>query len=646
MWNCRFEQMGKKKHIKKKRQQPRPKRKKIKTQNDMNLTLRGFRQVGEKMKGLLSDKEALNARIAEGISRVEGLFKKYDSIQLIGSAGLYLLDNVANLEKHFIAKLEGRDMNLDEDSEALAEYTLNFGLSMPNDGKETPTDENIIELRETLRWLFYAYRLIDMPLEMDADKDINWAIHSELIGVRGDGYMQHVQEVFKEMFYPHSSFFEKRFGFTAEELFDFFIEVEDRVICKIGGQDMIYGMTKMHERWKEWDKRTYGDINDEDAFEKRDFSKGMFGDFFEANPDVPCSDDGNHFLFYQHDDYKGSEKIFWVWPQNEAEKKIMESLSMKFGDNASFIKDGPYKGNIMNGHSIYEKPFVKVDDRFYCFNPMILHRNLFLIAEKLIKQDASYYNKHFKEIKSPTSRDGYIERKVRCILESFLPTVNFYSSVHYSIIEDGQEKKPELDILGVSNKAVYIIEVKAHELTYKDRVGMEGTKEKIKSSMGEACRQCCRAKKAIDDNSNPVFGVSGGCVKIDKSLPVYKIAVTFQHYSSLVGQMDNLIKAGLMEEHYRDTWIVSLFDLMVCSEYFKDEEEFVSYLDAHKAIYAKHCTFYDELDVLNGFLNYDLVDQMKKAESSIICYGHTEIDEDFDKDILMPLDFTTGHDTE
>lgn len=117
------------------------------------------------------------------------------------------------------------------------------------------------------------------------------------------------------------------------------------------------------------------------------------------------------------------------------------------------------------------------------------------------------------------------------------------------------------------------------------------------------------------------------------------MAVTFQHYSSLVGQMDNLIKTGLMEERYRDTWIVSLFDLMVCSEYFNDEEEFISYLDTHNVIYANHCTFYDELDVLNGFLNYDLVDQMKTAKSSIIVYGHAEIDEDFNKDILMPLEF-------
>jgi hypothetical protein len=269
---------------------------------------------------------------------------------------------------------------------------------------------------------------------------------------------------------------------------------------------------------------------------------------------------------------------------------------------------------------------------------MIPHRNMFLIAEKLIKQDIQYYNKEFKEIKSDKSRDGYIERKVRWVMETFLPAVKFYSSVSYHITEDGKEKKPELDILGVSSKAIYVIEVKAHELTYKDRVGLEGTKDKIKGSIAEACYQCCRAKGFIDNNDSPAFGITGGFVKIDKSLPVYKIAVTFQHYSSLVGQMDDLIKAGLMEERYRDTWIVSLFDLMACSEYFNDEEEFISYLDNHKALYANHCTFYDELDVLNGFLNYDLVEKMKAGKTYIISYGHQEIDEDFDSDYLLPIE--------
>lgn len=86
-------------------------------------------------------------------------------------------------------------------------------------------------------------------------------------------------------------------------------------------------------------------------------------------------------------------------------------------------------------------------------------------------RDGAYYQKNFQQNTSPISRDVYIENKVKSVMESFLSDVTFYSSVHYKIVEDEVEKNPELDILGVSDKAVYIIEVKAHELSYKTELG-------------------------------------------------------------------------------------------------------------------------------------------------------------------------------
>lgn len=42
---------------------------------------------------------------------------------------------------------------------------------------------------------------------------------------------------------------------------------------------------------------------------------------------------------------------------------------------------------------------------------MIPHRNLFLIAEKLMMRDGAYYQKNFQQNTSPISRDVYIEIK-------------------------------------------------------------------------------------------------------------------------------------------------------------------------------------------------------------------------------------------
>lgn len=631
----------KKKQPKTKRQQPRPKKKKGKPvvkRPAAKVSLEDqFRQYGRLMMKALEGKERIKAGIAEDIAKVEGYFKRYDTIQLLGSIGLYLIDNMPSLEKNFMAQYTGKQPSLDEDAEVIAEYALNFGLSMPNDGKEAPADEVVADLRETLRGLYKVYGLLDMPLENNAEQYIDWIIHSETIAVRGDGYSEHLQEVFKEMFMSHTNFYQSAYGFSIDELLQFFIEVEDRLICKIGGQDMITGPYKMWERWKKRDERTFGPIDASlEDMRKRDFSKGIFGEFFEANPDVGCSEDGTHFLAFPTDDYADSDKIFWVLPQSEAEENILKALSIEFGDNKQFIDEGEYKGNIMNGHSIYEKPFVKVGDRYYCFTPMLPYRNMFLIAEKLMMRDKNYYDANFKNNTSLTGRDNYVEGKVKSVMQSFLPGVSFYPSSTYHITEGGVEKKTELDILGVSNKATYVIEVKAHELTHKDRVGLNGTKDKFKASVAEACSQSLRAATYINDSLSPVFHSAGKRVDVDKSKPIYKIAVTFQHYSSLLGQMDKLIEAGLMEESYRDTWIVSLFDLMVCSDFFESEDEFIAYLEMHKMIYANHSSFTDELDLLGGFLNEDLDKQIKPGKANIIVGGAKYIDEEYSKDFKIP----------
>ena len=85
------------------------------------------------MQSLLKDKKSLNSLIQEHIGCIEGYFRRYDTIQLLGSVGLYLIDNLPNLEKYFMAGISGKQLELDEEAEVIAEYALNFGLSMPND---------------------------------------------------------------------------------------------------------------------------------------------------------------------------------------------------------------------------------------------------------------------------------------------------------------------------------------------------------------------------------------------------------------------------------------------------------------------------------------------------------------------------------
>ena len=216
------------KHFKRKRRQPTPKQKKQKMiakssiKGDYTFEAQ-MHAMGKRLLNVFKDKDTVNATLIEHIDTIESYFRKYDSVQLLGSIGLYLLDNLPNPEKYFMAQMNDEEMHLDENAEVIAEYAMNFGLSMPNDGIDNPTDEVIKDLRNRLRTLFMIYIYQDMPLVADPMQSIDWMIHMDTIVARGDGYQNHVYEVFKEMFFPHTTFYQQQFGYSVAQLFEFLI---------------------------------------------------------------------------------------------------------------------------------------------------------------------------------------------------------------------------------------------------------------------------------------------------------------------------------------------------------------------------------------------------------------------------------------
>ena len=149
--------------------------------NGFNLFETQMRAMGKRLLEVFKDKDTVNATLREHIETIEGYFRKYDSVQLLGSIGLYLLDNLPNLEKYFMAQMNGTEIHLDENAEVIAEYAMNFGLSMPNDGIDNPTDEVVKDLRNRLRALFMTYIYQDMPLVDDPMQSIDWMIHMDTI---------------------------------------------------------------------------------------------------------------------------------------------------------------------------------------------------------------------------------------------------------------------------------------------------------------------------------------------------------------------------------------------------------------------------------------------------------------------------------
>lgn len=111
----------------------------------------------KKMQTILSDKEHIKNEMIICINEIVEYFRTYDTFMLLGGIGLRLLDNLPNIEKHFISQIKGQEMNLDENSEVIAEYAMNFGLSLPNESKKVPNENVINELYQYLNDLKNAF---------------------------------------------------------------------------------------------------------------------------------------------------------------------------------------------------------------------------------------------------------------------------------------------------------------------------------------------------------------------------------------------------------------------------------------------------------------------------------------------------------
>lgn len=547
---------------------------------------------GKKMKELLERKDEIGAELPSKIDNIIDIFKRFNSIQLLGGIGLKLYANLPNPEQHFMKMIGLNENDLDEDSEVISEYAMSIGTAIPNDSQEIPSDEDIEKLYVAIKELKIASWFMEMPTEEELKEDewLTWQTHIHMMNVRGDGYMIFVEEIFKQLFTPHNVFFIKHYGFSIDTLYYFVSKIEERIYSHIGTP---YGAYLLWNKMRET------------------------GSFDLENP----------ITMYQKDDYENSDKIFKIEPENEEERKLLDALSITFGDNADFIADGEYKGNLMSMTYVIEKPIIKYEENYFCFTPLLLYRNMFLIAETLMKADKKYYDKHFRDNVLSESRDNYIERKVKEQLELFLPNVVFYPSAKYTIVNGSDRKSTELDILGVSDNNVYVIEVKAHELTLKDKAGIKGLKDKFESSVTTGSYQSNRATEYIKNSPNPIFSSGGQQIHVDKSKNIYKIVVTFQHFSDLLGDFNELIKSKLMEENYKDIWIVSLFDLMVIADYTKDESEFIEYLELHKKVHEQNIKYVDELDLYGDFLEGNLKWHIAAKPSMII--GYTDF---FDND--------------
>ena len=516
------------------------------------------------------------------------------------------------------------------------EYAINLATSAQNNQTAIiPTTEDIDEIKKKLSQIMYNIGFYELSAEASDSSNINdhwlkWHLMENSLHVRGNGYQSHVIEIYKETFAPHDEFLKRFYGFDSKDILETITRLDFLIMSKIGNTA---GAMATWQRFNEWSSGKGKGFISKDSIETE---QNLIQQFLEDNPDLSDQSNPMNITLQTLDNVSGYNKIFWVIPETDKQKKLFELLSQQFGDNISFTQ-GKFSGFPLGDSLVNLKPLIKVNEKFYCFSTHLPFRNIFNITANLLQlADGIYYDQYFRGNKSYNSRDNYIERKTKEFFEKLLPDVRFYHSLKYNIIEEGIGKNAELDILGIGSESIYIIEVKAGELNKKHRRGaILGLKDRLTETINEGSYQCFRAEKFIKDDATPQFtyneNANSNILKIDMSRPynLYKIVVTYEYFSTLSVNLKYLIDAGVLNTAYKWAWTVSLYDLMIFSELIENEADFIEYLNYRLSLYERSdYEFADEIDILGFFLdnNFPLPPE-KENEKKLVMPFRATIDE-------------------
>ena len=586
-----------------------------------------------------NDREGYFNWIKEEIEIAINLIEKFDKIYVLGGLGARLIKSIPNQADYFSETIEKNkqeelrdDISIpDDEIEVLLEYAMSLASANVNSNKSVlPTQKDIDEIYEQLIKVKFNSNMYEMsamnPNEdgIDADSWLRMSIVLQTLNVRGNGYQTHIVEIYREIFEAHNEFLQRFYGFDANDLIDTVLKLDKLVQSKIGNA---FGAKLAHERFVEWSNET---SNESVAEVTKESGKHFMQQFTEANLDLFDESAPNGIIVHKLDRVEGYNKIFWVIPKSEKETLIFDKLSIGFGDNKDFFAPPKFKGFPMNTTLVTTKPLINEDGKYFHFSMSIAFRNIFKIAEDLIRSaDAVYFQNSFRGNSNAGSKDNFIELKTKNLFQKLLPHTKFCHSLKYEVTEDGLVKQTELDILGISLDTLYIIEVKAGELNPKHRRGaIKGLKDRLKETINEGSYQCHRAMKYISEQISPIFEyVENGTRKtltIDKSkvTSIFKISVTFEHFAAISANLRYLIDSNVLSEDFKWAWIVSIFDLMIFADLIESEDDFKEYLQNRIAIYDRtDIEFSDEIDILGYFLdgNFPLKDS---KPNEFIVFSH------------------------
>lgn len=508
------------------------------------------------------------------------------------------------------------------------EYIQNLVAAIDQDcrEKEELSDQewavlskNIIKLYDKIIFEYFlsesAWQRRIESISNEEDK-FRYEAQMHWTNVRGERYPVHEELHLKDLLVCHSESLEQTFGITADFLISEISKIFQSLTCGYfeAGEQLIKIQKEFSKEFKQRKKKSDAPRETIDYFEEYLDKNELAGRFGEAMGRVYGLD------------------LFDLGKVTKLPSTFLELLAWKPGEDTEFLAEGDLMGWPLRITPISKRPFLKIDDRFYCFSSYALFDHFYrTIQRTVIQQCPDQKVLWMNRQKENTEVLPFI------YLRRLLPDCLEQRQIYYKWYpKENSEKKHwcETDGFVQFGNHLIIIEVKAGAFTYTSPANDFGAY--VKSIENLLLRPSDQGARFLDYiNRAEKANLYDKDKKLVETLERKKIrkvticALTIDPFTEIASQIQHLKGIGI-DVGTAPTWSVSLDDLRVCSELFPNPLIFLHYLENRiEASKNPNVNTNDEMDHIGLYFehtNYSLyTDKLKgKSNTHIMFKGYRE----------------------
>lgn len=286
---------------------------------------------------------------------------------------------------------------------------------------------------------------------------------------------------------------------------------------------------------------------------------------------------------------------------------FLDDFSWEPGQDQEFWADGDFKGWPLRIQSIFKRPFLKLNGRYYCFDLYGLFDNFYRQLEKKIYARSDAAKQSWIRNRKDVSEALPIK-----YFEQLLPGATVFRELYYPVqaTPGGPKSWCEVDCVLAYGDHLFIMEVKAGAFTYTSPANdLPAYISSLKTLVESPSRQGQRflsyllsadEVQVFDSRHKPIGALRKGDYRV-KTI----CAVTLDPFTEIAAQAQHLHKIGV-DIGDVPVWPVSLSDLRVYSDLFSGPLDFLHYVEQRmRAAKSDKLELDDELDHLGLYLEHN-----------------------------------------